>query len=165
MVRRAGVLLSAVLVVVALGTPAEAASAKNLNREVTGQFTGRQNFAFGEAGCSFVHQVFTGTYEARKGSGSFVIDTCVDSSGGSPSFAYEGTFELTTPKKAVLRGTVTGTTDASGPYELTLFVTEGTKRFTKAVGTIELSGTWTNDPNSLGTGPTSGQLTGALSRR
>lgn len=36
----------------------------HLNREISGPYTGRQSFEFATAGCSFVHQVFDGSYQA-----------------------------------------------------------------------------------------------------
>lgn len=141
-----------------------------LNREVTGSFVGTQVFDSSPA-CSFVRQVFDGTYEAeRPGSrrvGTFRIDTCVDPAPDLRTFVYSGTFVLTTAQGAVLTGTVTGRTDAATPdssLDLTLAVSTGTRSFKRVTGTIELSGIWSNEPPSSASGPTSGTLSGALER-
>jgi hypothetical protein len=147
----------------AVDLPASAASIAHLDREVSGPYTGRQSFDFGAAGCSFVHQVFDATYQADKGRGTFHIDTCVIA---SFQFLYEGTFTLTTPHRATLEGTVTGSTDAAptSSLDLTLTVHRGTKQFRHVIGVIVLSGVWSNDDGNLGSGPTSGTIDAQLHR-
>jgi hypothetical protein len=152
--------------VVAVAVPASAEpNTRHLNREVSGPYTGTQTFDFTTARCSFVHQLFDGSYKADRGQGAFHIDTCVTI--GGPGFGYAGTFTLTTPHRAVLTGTVIGTTNASTPtasLNLTLTYAHGTREFKRVTGTIVLTGVWSNDAGVLGHGPTSGTLTGKLQR-
>ncbi len=169
MVRRIVVTLAVLLGSVALVAPAAQATAgaSTLNRAVSGPYSGTQTFTFGGAGCSFVNQIFEGTYETRPGrGGSFVIDTCVTLTG--ETFTFDGTFELRTQRKGRLTGTVAGTTDAALPdasLDLVLTVTEGTRQFRRAVGTITLVGQFRNvPPENLGSGTTEGTLTGNLER-
>lgn len=163
---RRGVAVLAVLVAALLAVPPASATPGEgpLNRRASGPFSGTQTFEFNSEGCSFVHQVFRGTYETRRGrSGRFLVDVCVETGSG---FTYTGTFRITTPGGARLRGSVDGTTNAALPessLDLTLTVTSGTKRFEGVTGTVALSGVWRNEPpNTLGRGLTSGDLTADL---
>ena len=176
MVRRLLVTMAAVLVGLgAVGAPATAASGPPLNGEVSGPFTGTTVFD-SAPGCSFFHQVFDATYTTRhRRSGSFHLEGCVDFA--PVQFVYAGSFVLTTPNRAVLTGTVTGViggTPASDPCEeptdfatsldLTLALTQGTKRFKHATGTIHLVGTWCSPSVPGVPGSISGALAGALER-
>jgi hypothetical protein len=136
----------------------------HLNREIGGPYTRRQSFEFATAGCSFIHQVFDGSYQADQGRGAFHIATCVMIEGAG--FAYAGTFSLTTPHGATVSGTVTGTTNATPTASLDLILTphEGTREFKRVSGGIVLSGVWSNDVGRLGRGPTRGSLNGNLQR-
>ena len=157
-----------VLAVASVGSPAQAAgSVDPLNAQVSGAYSGRQNFAFGEAGCSFVHQTFSGDYDASRGpGGSLSIDSCVSFGSGS-LFDVRGTFTLTTSSGAVLSGTVEGSTDGGVPasLDLVLTVTSGTRQFRAVSGTIVLSGSFTNDVGVLGRGPVNATLVGHLVRQ
>jgi hypothetical protein len=140
-----------------------APSTANLNREVSGRYSGRQTFDFGTGGCSFVHQIFDGSFQVDTRSGTFHLDVCVST--GSPSFPMTGTFTVTAPNGAVLSGPANGATDAQTPtasLDVTLTVEHATKNFKHARGTIELTGTWSNEV--FGSGPTNGTLTGHLHR-
>jgi hypothetical protein len=165
--RRLFVVLATVTIgLVAVAVPASAEpNTARLNHEVSGPYTGIQTFDFSTAHCSFVHQVFDGSYKADRGRATFHIDACVTI--GGAGFGYVGTFTLTTPHRAVLTGSVTGTTNAATPtasLSLTLTLDHGTREFKHVTGTIVLSGVWSNDAGVLGHGPTSGALTGKLQR-
>ena len=152
------------LVAVDLSASAEPITG-HLNREVSGPYTGRQSFDIGTPRCSFVHQVFDGSYQADRGRGAFHIDTCVTIEGSG--FVFAGTFSLTTPHGATVTGTVTGTTDGAVPtasLNLTLTPNGGTREFKRVTGEIVLSGVFSNDAGALGHGPTSGTLNGNLQR-
>jgi hypothetical protein len=182
-VRRQGVNMRRLTVVVlavaaglvALGAPSAAEPNAALNREVSGPFTGTSVFDFSTPPCSFVHQVHDATYTPdHRHPGSFDLDGCVEF--GEAGFAYSGLFVLTTPNGAALHGTVTGVvagTSPTGPcdptgfpasLEFTLALTQGTKGFKHATGTIHLAGTWCSPAVPGVPGPIFGTLTGALER-
>lgn len=164
---RRSVLAGVLVLLGAFLLPAPAAAqpgAGRIDAAVSGPYTGTQTFEFGTAGCSFVHQVFEGTYQAQRGgTGRFRIDACV--SAGTP-FTFTGSFVLRPPTSGSLTGSVIGTTDAALPkssLELTLTVERATKPFRGVTGSIGLSGVWSNEPpGTLGAGPTSGVLVGDL---
>jgi hypothetical protein len=167
--RRAIVIIAVVAAALSVSAPAGALSPSGrLNREVTGHYSGRQTFEFGVGGCGFVEQRFDITYKVkhRHRRGSLHVVACViPTPPDAVAFTYEGTFTLTTPRRQQLAGTVTGSTNAAVPtatLELTLTVQSGTGKFQHAVGSIAVSGTWSNDPGVLGQGPTNGTLAGHL---
>ena len=164
--RRVGVVvLVATVGYFALAAPVAAQPDANLNREVTGAFTGTQSFEFG-GGCSFVHQVYDATYQpARPGLGSVHVDVCVEPGGGD--FVVDGTFQLTTRTGATVTGTVAGTvTPDEGGFtadlDFTLTVAQGTRQFQHATGTVTLDGVW-NVGGPIGDS-IEGTLSGALQR-
>ncbi len=169
--RRVLVLVLAVGLLVLAGAHPVGAAPRSINRRISGPFAGATHYEFTTAGCSFVHQLHDATYTIAKGtSGSFHLDGCVDI--GPTGFEYTGTFTLTTPKGAVLTGTVTGTVlsgeptsnpcapnESPGPLDFTLTVTHGTAGFKRASGSIHLVGVWC--PQAIGSGgPISGVLAG-----
>jgi hypothetical protein len=169
--------ISLTVVLVSLGAaaaPASAAPGQSLNRQVSGPFTGTSVFDSTPA-CSFFHQVYDATYTTKNArSGSFHLDGCVEFR--SPVFAYSGSFVLTTPNRAILQGTVTGVVGGSAPadpceagfaasLDFTLVLTQGTKRFQGATGTIHLVGTWCSPTVPGVLGDISGTLAGALATR
>jgi hypothetical protein len=121
----------------------------DLNREVSGPFTGTTFFDFPPT-CPVAHQVFDATYDAEAGGvGTFHVDTCVlvPAPDATQSFPVAGSFVLTTPSGATLTGLVTGAIVFGGGPEnarldFTLVVTDGTEQFRDATGTIGLDGTW-----------------------
>src|SRR4051794_25037553 len=141
------------------------AATVELNDMVSGPFRGTQQFEFGAAGCSFVHQVFDlilcdggGERHGPRMPGAFHIDTCVRANLALGLFTFDGTFLFVASSGATLNGRVSGTSgtvDATSPeadLELTLTVTGGTPScFEKAAGEIRLSGS-----QSLESTPTSG---------
>jgi len=173
-VRRA-IVLAIVVVLAGLATaPPVNAEPKSFNRRVSGPFTGTTLFSFATPACSFVHQVYDGTYTIPNGkTGSFHLDGCVDFA--PVGFAYTGGFVLTTPKGAVLRGRVNGIVFGNdptgpcpagtqpGPIHFALTVTQATAGFKRAAGSIDLAGTWCETLVGPGTdGTILGQLTGDL---
>jgi hypothetical protein len=60
------------------------------------------------------------------------------------TYSYRGTFVMVTQGGAGLRGTVSGGTNAGCPaaFEHVLTLSEGTKRFSGATGTILIDGVW-----------------------
>jgi hypothetical protein len=133
-----------------------------VNRSVSGDFDGTTTWEFFEQGCSFVHQAFDVTYTVdAHHTGSLHVDGCVDFT-ATFDFTYAGTFVLTAPNGATLTGTATGD-DAAAGIHMTLTVAHGTKNFTHVTGTIAATGSWHNEPpDTLGHGPASGTLAGAL---
>ena len=157
--RLVAVVLAVIVGVGLMAAPATAAPADQLNRRVSGPFDGTTQFE-AAAGCSFVFQVWEGTYQTTRGQeGTFRLEGCVDLSGSS--FLFTGTFRLVAPNGAVLTGTVSGPvfTGGIGGQTFTLTVQEGTKNFRHAVGTIQLLGGWQGGTEFDGT------LTGSLQRR
>jgi hypothetical protein len=133
---------------------------RDLNREVSGPFTGTTVFDFSTPRCSFVHQVFDATYQAEAGgSGTFHIDTCVSDALVDGAFPVDGSFVLTTPSGATLTGSVTGRVFGGPPQlDFTLTVTGGTGQFQGVTGTVGLDGTWdANNPGAI-----AGTLVGSL---
>ena len=156
--RRLAALLVVVLTAwVGAAAPSAAEPGQSLNREVTGSFTGTSSFDFSAGGCAFVFEAYDLTFQTGRGRpGTLHIEGCVNSAPVVGSFAFEsGTFTLTSRTGATLTGTVSG---GVFPIDLTLTVTEGTKRFRRATGTIAVDGT--GGPS----GPVSGTLTGSLQR-
>jgi hypothetical protein len=124
-----------------LAAPAGAAGGSS--GAVSGPFTGTTSYTFTTDGCSFVHQVYQGTFGTRsRPSGSFDLAGCVELTTG---FTYSGTFTVRTAGGA-LTGTVAGTIDAEilpcSPFHFTLTVTGGTGRFRHTGGTIAVTGQW-----------------------
>jgi hypothetical protein len=148
--RLAGVLLGLAM----LGLAAAPAGAAGDPSALSGPFTGTTSYTFATDGCSFVHQVYEGTFGARGTNGSFRLDGCVDL---TTAFGYTGTFTVTA-RGGQLTGTVTGTIEAQilpcSPFHFTLTVTDGSGRFNRTRGTIAMDGEWcsqgqvpaTNDP-------------------
>jgi hypothetical protein len=163
--------LTVVLIVVAAGAltligPVAAQPDANLNREVTGPFSGTVSDD-GTAGC--FGQIYDVTYQPDKqGSGSVHLDVCVEP-GDAPSVSIvAGTFELTSRTGATLTGTVGGAILFLGQfdepitlYDFTLTVTEGTGRFKHVAGTIALDGQNSTIPSG---NAIAGTLTGSLQR-
>ena len=94
-------------------------------------------------------------------------------------FSYSGTFTLTTPKAAVLRGGVSGSigggianpacaaNETAAPLDFTLTVAEATAGFQRATGSIRLFGTWCSRagfPTPILGGPIVGALEGNVRR-
>jgi hypothetical protein len=157
--RRIAAVLVAVVVGVGLATPpASADQARHLNERVSGPVDGTTEFEFGTNGCSFVFQVWQGTYETARGRvGSFRLAGCVEATG---DFPFTGTFILTAPNGAVLTGTVSGTV-FGGPGDgqlFTLGLVDGTKDFRNAAGTIQFTGNWSG--GTVFTGALVGALRG-----
>jgi hypothetical protein len=160
----------AVLVTLAPPTAAEARSSR-LNRKVSGAFTGTTTFAFSAEGCSFVHQVFDGTYIRRQGApgGRFHIDVCVELQ-PTGIFRLAGSFQLTTQGGARLTGAASGEVGQALPgnvipLEFTLTVTEATKRFRRATGSLGLEGQWVSSLEPSRVDPIEGTLAGSLRRQ
>lgn len=157
--RRLVAVVLAVIVGVGLtASPSSAAPNTQLNRRVSGPFEGTTEFQFGTEGCSFVFQVWEGTYRtAQNKEGTFRLEGCVQASG---TFPFTGTFTLTAPNGAVLTGTVSGSVfgGPGGGQAFTLRVVEGTKNFRRVVGTILLLSTWPGGSSFSGT------LAGSLQR-
>jgi hypothetical protein len=153
-----------VAVVAVVGTtfvaaPAEARPGNSLDRRVSGPFTGTTAFEFGTEGCSFVHQVFDLTYEARRDRGKLRMEGCATPDNSfAGGFRYDLDFVMRPPGRGRLTGTATG---GVFPLDLTLTVERGTKHFRHAQGTIDLDGVWTA---SIGTfeGTANGTLAGHL---
>jgi hypothetical protein len=113
--------------------------------DLAGSFSGTTSFTFGTGGCSFVEQVFDGTYPGSPAVGSVTLhlDGCVMI--GSP-FTYAGTFAITT-SAGTLTGNVAGPINNVIPpqpvdFELTLTVVSGTGAFAGTTGTIHVSIQW-----------------------
>ena len=176
------ILISFAVVLIAVGAtgaPATAASSPALNRQVSGPFKGTSDFN-GSADCSFVKQVYDATYQPtdrrddhdkkHPRSGFFHLTGCVEFTGGD--FTYSGSFVLTTPNRAVLRGTVSGNVGNSSvpcpagffsaSLDLRLSVTSGTRGFRDATGDIRLTGGWCSTGFPGRPGPIGGYLTGGL---
>jgi hypothetical protein len=172
--RLAVVLLAVAAGLIALGAPVAAEPDAALNREVSGPFTGMSVFDFSTPACTFVHQVHDATYTTEKGrSGSFNLDGCVVF--GPAGFDYSGLFVVTTPNGAILNGTVTGVVAGGAPpsgpcprvtvpLDFTLALTQGTKNFKHATGSIHLTGIWCSSGAPGVPDPISGTLTAALQR-
>jgi hypothetical protein len=171
--RLALVLVVATAGVLAFGAPVAAAPDAGLNREVTGPFSGTESID-NTRSCFIPNfppgapQTFEATYQPdRPGSGSVHIDVCVAPDVPSVSVA-NGTFTLTSRTGATLTGTVGGLINFLGQFgppidrlDFTLTVTEGTRRFQHATGSITLTGFTSAVPpgNAI-----SGTLTGSLQR-
>ena len=152
-----GCLVIFVALSIGLAAPASAEPSQSLNREVGGTFRGPAPFEFGGDGCDFVLQTIDASFHTSRSrfAGSLFIEGCVDTAAVPGGFAYEsGTFTLTTRTGAILTGTVSGEVF---PLDLTLTVTDGTRRFRHVSGTIAVEGTL-NPDNTTGT------LTGSLRR-
>ncbi|MDQ3147152.1 MAG: hypothetical protein M3R01_09535, partial [Actinomycetota bacterium] len=135
-----------------------------LSRKTSGTFTGTTTFQFSTGGCSFVQQRFDGSWVRRQGApgGTFELIGCV---GSSSTFPYRGTFLLMTQGGAELRGTVSGTVGAAinpAPLDFELTVTDATKRFRGATGTIVFDGRWFPGEPFMGPNPISGSLVAVL---
>jgi hypothetical protein len=132
---------------------------RHLDRQVSGPFQGVPSFAARE-GCAFLVQRFDLEYTAdSRGTGTLDLEGCVLLDG----FVYEAVFTLTTPRGAVLRGTVAGT---ARPFALVLTVTSSEGRgFRNVRGTIGLTGDWRPGlPGFPGPASASGTLVGDLAR-
>jgi hypothetical protein len=143
MLRRiAGVLLGLGMLGFA-ATPAGATT--DFGGRTSGSFTGTTSYTFTTDGCSFVHQVYEGTFGPRtKPIGTFRLAGCVNL---TSSFGYTGTFTVTTHGGG-LTGTVAGTIEAAtlpcAPFHFTLTVTGGSGRLHRTRGTIAVEGEWCN---------------------
>ncbi|MBA2626313.1 MAG: hypothetical protein H0U89_12020 [Acidimicrobiia bacterium] len=157
--RVAALLVVVCTLVVTAGAPASAQvdRGNSLNRQASGPFTGTSSFDFGTGTCAFVFMTYDLTFQTgAQRSGTVHIEGCVNTSSVSGGFAFErSSFELTTPQRATLTGTVSG---GVFPIDLTLTVTDGTRRFRRAAGTVAVDGT--GGPS----GPVSGTLTASLAR-
>lgn len=152
-----------------VATPAVgAAPGGSLSAVASGPFAGTTSYTFVTDGCSFVHQVYDGTYGTRrKATGSFHLSGCVDLVGSS--FLYTGSFSVDAKGQGALTGTVTGTVDAAtlpcAPLDFVLTVTGGTGRLARVSGSITLQGSWCGRGNVPAVDdPISGQLVGSLIR-
>jgi hypothetical protein len=159
-----GIALLTVLMVPAptLAAPAHReppSRSRHLDRQVGGPFQGVPSFESRD-GCAFLYQRFNLEYTADSGgSGTLDLEGCVLLDG----FVYEAVFALTTPRGAVLRGTVTGT---ARPFTLVLTVVSSEGRgFRNVRGTIGLTGDWASGlPGFPGPASASGTLVGDLAR-
>ena len=156
-----------VLVLTALVLVTGSACDPELSRKASGTFTGTTTFQFGADGCSFVHQVFEGTWIRREGAlgGTFEIEGCVRT-GSEFGFTFDGTFLMVTQGGSELRGTVTGTLpNGSCPadWQFVMTLREGTKRYSGATGTIWVDGVWdcTTGP-FMGPNPFNGTITAVI---
>jgi hypothetical protein len=151
------------------------AGGSSLNRDVTGTFSGTTVFDI-TASCDFFHQTFDAAYTTSRAKVASVdLDGCVTARSNLPigSFAYTGTFVLTTTNNAVLTGMVIGvvgnsTSTACGGLfpavlSFTLTVEHGTKAYQHASGTISYQGTWCSPQVPSVPGPIFGTLSGHLS--
>jgi hypothetical protein len=163
----------ALMVVAAVGAPGAAEPNDQLNREVSGPSAGTTAYDFFSPPCSFIHQVFDGSYETVQGfSGTFHIDVCITFGGpGDPDAEAVGSFGLTTPRDALLTGAVTGLFDfdpptpAPWPFEFTLTPMTGTKAFQHVTGTMLLTAKWDGGGHpDIGPGSFSGTVVGSLQR-
>ena len=127
--RRAWVIVMALLVVAALATPAAAVPP---GRNVEGTMTGPGGFRF--TGCAgIITEVGSGTFTAKTlGSGTYSFEVCI--SGSSP-FTFSGTATLVARNGARLDGVINGT--GSQP-EFPVAITGGTKQFSHAAGDLVL---------------------------
>lgn len=164
---------------VLLGAPAPAAAAGSdrgrvLDAAASGPLTGTSTFEFEDGDCG-VRQVFEGTFapELGRGTGTIRVEGCTAIYGEHP-FPFVGTFVLTTTGGAQLSGTVTGTVGfgpddpASGPgipVAFTLEVTDGTRWFRRASGTVTMTARWESSQTPGVAGPLTGDLDASLSRR
>lgn len=137
---------------------------QDLNRQVTGTFTGTTSFTFGVPACQLAFQVFDATFATPTGPGSFHIEGCVAivSHLGGALFQYTGSFTLTAPDGGTLAGAVNGVIDGSAgasTFDTTLTVNTGTGTLDGATGTLGLVGQWDTsvEPNII-TGTLTGQL-------
>jgi hypothetical protein len=148
-----------------LGLVATPAGAGGTSGVATGPFTGTTSYTFTTDGCSFVHQVYEGTFGTRGTSGSFRLAGCVDL---TTAFGYTGTFTVTA-HGGKLTGTVAGTIEAQtlpcSPFHFTLTVTDGSGRFHRTGGPNAKNGEWCNRGEiPAGNDPTDGQLVASLTR-
>ena len=158
----ATVVATSLLVVAPL--TAGASSPQQLDRDLSGPFVGRQDWAFGH-GCTFVHQVFTLELGTRRNHDQRIAtDGCVTPTNGQ--FAYSGTFTLTTGKRVTANGTVTGTSlGGTNGLHLRLTITSGAAELAHITGTIAMDGEWLSAGGASGNeGPASGTATTDLRR-
>jgi hypothetical protein len=161
--RLAGVLLGIGLLGTVVAAPAGAAS--GTSGVVSGPFRGTTSYTFTTDGCSFVHQVYQGTFGTRGKTGSFRLAGCVDL---TTSFGYTGTFTVEA-RGGNLTGTVAGTIEAAtlpcAPFHFTLTVTGGSGRFHRTVGSIAVDGEWCNRGEIPAVSdPIDGQFVASLTR-
>jgi hypothetical protein len=172
------------LAVVALGSgPAAAApSIDDLNRRVTGPFTGTTEFDFVTAPCGFVHQTFEGTYRVaskskKPATGTFSIDTCVSFSPAptdtGSTVLWNGTFTLDPPGPGTLSGVVFSRrdlpttpcgSDFAASLNFRLKVQHGTGDYAGVKGKVRLRGTWCSGMTPGQDDPVTGRLVGKLRR-
>jgi hypothetical protein len=126
-----------------------------LNRRVSGSVTASGFFEFSSRGCPFVYEQLDGTYDTKKGTGSFHVEGCVDLASVPGGFLLVGTFTITTPQGDRISGTAQGTVF---PLDLTLTVTDvaGSPSLKNVGGTIRLTLDGISGSNLQGT------LTGSL---
>ena len=131
-----------------------------LNPQVTGAFSGTTDFEMLTHGCSFVFQVFDGTYSTPTGSGTFHIEGCIELV-DFVVYPFSGSFSLTAPAGGTLSGSVSGEAEPVGEVillDFTFTVAAATGSLNGATGTIHLLGDWDgNDPGAI-----NGTLTGNL---
>jgi hypothetical protein len=139
---------------------------------LTGTFASTSTWRWSLPACPTITQNFSGTYDPdRRGvsGGTFTMATCVELPTGGDAFPMTGTFEVTSDRGVVLRGTLTGGTILTGAaalrLELTLTVTESSGGRRPIRGTISVVGTTvqTPDPGNIsGTSVDSGTFTADL---
>jgi hypothetical protein len=157
--------VAACALIVTTSPPAGASSPHRAERLVSGPFLGREDYAFGTNGCSFVHQVFMLTVSAEhKESVKIATDGCV-ASDSSGNFAYRGTFTLTADHRDAAAGAVSGTSiGGTDGLHLRLSITTGTGAFARIAGTIAVDGEWLVDTPGTNMGAASGTVSADLHR-
>jgi hypothetical protein len=114
-------------------------------------------------GCSFVFQVFDGTYSTPNGPGTFHIEGCIELV-DFVVYPFSGSFSLTAPAGGTSSGSVSGVAKPVGSVatlDFTFTVAAATGSLNGATGTIHLLGDWDgHEPGEI-----SGTLTGDLTPR
>ena len=127
-----------------------------LNLQVTGPFTGTTDFEMLTHGCSFVFQVFDGTYSTPTGPGTFHIEGCIE----LVDFVVPFSGSRSPRPARTLSGSVSGAEPVGEVVllDFTFTVAAATGSLNGATGTMHLLGDWDgHEPGEI-----NGTLTGNL---
>ncbi len=164
--RRLGIIVVGLTMVAGALTPGVAGAAV---RHVDGGLTGPSSFSAPTCDGGLSDISGTGTFAAKDlGIGTYAFSVCVSQQ--TPLFDVVGTVKLTTRSGAKIRGTIAGIIPEGQNATYTVTVTSGTKRYSRAVGTLVMGPLTESSFTNCGSGnictswTDSGALGGTLRR-